>query len=63
MELKLDYDAYSIHNILKKNKNMSYEMANAIHLSAKRQMIRTDIKKELCNYFSQVNINGERQLK
>ena len=63
MELKLDYNRYSVSNILNENKNMPYEMAYAIHLSAKRQMLRISIKKDLCDYFSRKYINGERQLK
>ena len=63
MELQLDYNPFSILNILNENKNMPYEMAYAIHLSAKRQMLRISIKKELCDYFLRKYINGERQLK
>lgn len=63
MELQLDYDRYSVLNILNENKNMPYEMAYAIHISAKRQMLRISIKKELYDYFSRNYINGERQLK
>ena len=58
MDFKFDYNPYSVSNILNDNKHMSYEMALAIHIATKRQILRDRLKKELCNYFSKVNING-----
>ncbi len=63
IELCLDYDPFSVNNILNEFKNMDYEMANAIHMSAKRQILRENIKKELNDYFLHLYINGKCESK
>ena len=63
MDLRFDYDRYSVNNILNDYINMDYEMAYAIHLSAKRQILRENIKKELHDYFSHLYINGKCESK
>lgn len=59
MELCLDFDRFSVNNISNNFHNMDYQMAYAIHLSAKRQILREKIRKELDDYFLRLYINGK----
>lgn len=58
-DFKLDFDPYSIDNVICRNPNMDIVMAEAVSEASHRQVIRNCIKKELCDYFYDLYINDD----
>ena len=54
--IRMDFDALSIPNIMKTFPSIDYHTASSISVASKRQVIRDKLKKDLENYFSKLYI-------
>jgi len=56
---RLDFDPYSVNNILNSFPNMDINMAEAVSQASYRQSLRSCIKKDLNDYFFDLYINDD----